>query len=143
MWRFFIPITLTNSLERKTMFNQRLKQLREINSLTQKQVADILGITRSSYAYYELGKSHPGIEGLKILAKLYNVSLDFLLDYNDTGDDVKYRLNDNSIDYISDKQPNFISDLTSEEKDLIIYFRIFDDEKKKKVMDMIKELNNE
>lgn len=126
------------------MFNRRLKQLREINSLTQKQVADILGITRSSYAYYELGKSHPGIEGLKILAKLYNVSLDFLLDYNDTGDDVKYRLNDDSVEYyISDKQPNFISDLTSEEKDLIIYFRIFDDEKKKKVMDMIKELNNE
>ena len=59
------------------MFNRRLKQLREINSLTQKQVADILGITRSSYAYYELGKSHPGIEGLKILASFTMFLLTF------------------------------------------------------------------
>lgn len=60
----------------------RLKQLRLHYQMTQRQVADIMGVERSTYTYYELGKSKPNIELIVKLAQLYNVSTDYLLGYH-------------------------------------------------------------
>ena len=43
------------------MLATHLRLLREKNGLTQKQVADMLNIDRSTYAYYESGKTRPDI----------------------------------------------------------------------------------
>ena len=40
-------------------FGKRCKILRQERGLTQQQVADALGISRSAYAYYEIGGSEP------------------------------------------------------------------------------------
>lgn len=57
---------------------QRLKDLREDHDLTQKEVAYILKMDQSLYSRYELGKSMMGLDKYIILAKYYNVSLDYL-----------------------------------------------------------------
>ena len=57
---------------------QRIRDMREDNDLTQKQVATILNILQSDYSQYELGKHMMGIDKYIILAKYYNVSLDYL-----------------------------------------------------------------
>ncbi len=44
------------------MINQRLKQLRAENNLTQTNLADILGIAKTTLAAYEQGKSEPSNE---------------------------------------------------------------------------------
>ena len=61
-------------------FGKRCKILRKERGLTQQQVADALGISRSAYAYYEIGGSEPSLAVLWELAQYFQVSADSLLD---------------------------------------------------------------
>ena len=82
-----IPVTIDISLSLK----QKLKILRENHDLTQNQVASYLNVERSTYAYYEIGKTKPSIQNLLKLAELYTVSLDFLVGIEGPGDSWKQR----------------------------------------------------
>ena len=53
--------------------------LRKRYRLTQPQVAKAAHIDRSSYAYYELGKTHPRLNILVSLLSFYGVSMDMIL----------------------------------------------------------------
>ena len=61
----------------------RLKDLREDNDLTQKDVAKLLLITQQQYSLYEKGYRDIPTSALITLAKLYNVSVDYILGVND------------------------------------------------------------
>lgn len=61
------------------MLNQRLKQLRSENNLTQAQLAGILGIAKTTLAAYEQGKSEPNIELLIKMADYFCVTVDYLI----------------------------------------------------------------
>jgi transcriptional regulator with XRE-family HTH domain len=56
-----------------TILGENLKKLRKSHGLTQQQVADILKIKRSTYAYYEHGVN-PGNENIRKLAAMFSVS---------------------------------------------------------------------
>ena len=58
---------------------ERLKELRKQKGVTQKYVADLLGIRESSYQVFEYGKHIPKRTNLIKLADFYNVSVDYLL----------------------------------------------------------------
>lgn len=60
------------------MFPKRLKELRKLRKIKQKDCAYILNINRSTYAGYETGKTKPSYEVLIKLADYFNVSLDYL-----------------------------------------------------------------
>lgn len=60
-------------------FALMLKQLREQSRLSQKDIADYLGITRQAVASYELAKREPDYEILKKLADYFGVSIDYIL----------------------------------------------------------------
>lgn len=62
------------------MINYNLKRLRLYCGLTQKQIADMLNIDRSTYTYYETGKTVPDVETLKKLSRLYYITLDTIVD---------------------------------------------------------------
>lgn len=57
----------------------KIKDLREDNDLTQKQVAKILMCDQSLYSKYERGEREIPLRLLVILAEHYNVSLDYLV----------------------------------------------------------------
>lgn len=57
----------------------KLKNLRIQNSLTQSQVAQRTGVTKSMICSYELGNRQPSYEVLLKLASLYDVTTDYLL----------------------------------------------------------------
>ena len=59
-------------------YNERIREIREDNSLTQQKVADLLNIGQRTYADYESGKTRIPIDSLLILAKFYNVSMDYI-----------------------------------------------------------------
>ena len=59
-------------------FYQRLKDLKEDADLTQKQVADLIGVSMNHYGKYERGETDIPLEKAIILAKYYGVSLDYL-----------------------------------------------------------------
>lgn len=61
---------------------ERLRSLREKKGLSQSQVADIIGVTRTAYIHYETGRYRP-VRKLKELCKLFDVSSDYILG-NDT-----------------------------------------------------------
>ncbi|KNY26994.1 helix-turn-helix domain-containing protein [Pseudobacteroides cellulosolvens] len=60
-------------------FSRMLKQLREEKSLSQKDIAEYLGLTRQAVASYELAKREPDYDVLKKLADYFGVSVDYLL----------------------------------------------------------------
>lgn len=57
---------------------ERLRSLREKKGLSQSQVADIIGVTRTAYIHYETGRYKP-VRKLKELCKLFDVSSDYIL----------------------------------------------------------------
>lgn len=61
-------------------FPARLKAARIAMGYTQQQVADLLGITNSTYCGYETGKRQPDVEKIKQLASALNISGDGLLE---------------------------------------------------------------
>lgn len=63
---------------------KRLKDLREDLDKSQEEIARILGTSQSYYAQYENGKRDIPFERMIILAKYYNVSLDYLAGLTDT-----------------------------------------------------------
>lgn len=60
-------------------FPERLKALRSEANLTQKQVAEEVGISQQAYADWERGKKNPTQDKLTTLANFFKVSTDFLL----------------------------------------------------------------
>lgn len=68
-----------NKQKKRTALGNRLRDLRPLYGLSQREVAEKLYITRSSYAYYETGQTEPDLHTLCDIATLYQVSTDFLL----------------------------------------------------------------
>lgn len=56
----------------------RLRDLREDADLTQDELVKILGMHKTTYTNYEQGKREPPFELIIRLAKLYNVSIDYI-----------------------------------------------------------------
>lgn len=59
-------------------YNERIREIREDNQLTQQKVADLLNIGQRTYADYESGKTRIPIDNIMKLAKFYNVSMDYI-----------------------------------------------------------------
>lgn len=64
-------------------YYKRLRDLREDNDYTQKQIAEILFTTQPQYYRYESGERDLPCDLLVILAKHYNVSADYILGLTD------------------------------------------------------------
>jgi len=60
--------------EKYTAICKNLKQIRKARGYTQEQVAAAIGIDRSSYAYYESGRSMPAFSTMDKIAKALNMS---------------------------------------------------------------------
>ena len=58
---------------------RRIRELREDRDLTQKQVAQMLGMSQTGYSKYETGENDIPTSVLQRLADFYNVSVDYLL----------------------------------------------------------------
>ena len=63
---------------------KRLKDLREDRDLTQEELVEILNMHKTTYTNYEQGKREPPFELIIKLAKLYNVTIDYIADLTDT-----------------------------------------------------------
>ena len=63
-----------------SMISYWLKYYRHECGLTQQQVADRLKIERSTYTYYETGKTKPDINTLIKIAKVFNINYTQLLE---------------------------------------------------------------
>ena len=115
------------------MVKQMLKKLRKEHHLTQEDVAKILGIDRTTYTFYETGKTSPSIATLVTLANMYNCSLGYIAGVEDNNPRFKRIQTDFSI---SDPDP--VARLSKEEQLAVLYFRLVPDDKIDEVVDVIR-----
>jgi transcriptional regulator with XRE-family HTH domain len=67
----------------RSIFAQRITHLRKMSHMTQQELSDKLHMDRSTYAYYETGKTTPNFDTLQRIARVFAVSVDFLLGNTD------------------------------------------------------------
>lgn len=65
------------------MVYKRIRDLREDNNYTQKELSKILNCSQQVYSNYELGQRDIPTDILIKLAKFYNVSTDYILGISD------------------------------------------------------------
>ena len=63
--------------------DEKLKKLRKENNLTQDDLAEKIFVTRTAVSKWETGQGYPSIESLKLLAKLFETSIDELVSDED------------------------------------------------------------
>ena len=132
------------------MISDKIRKLREERKFTQQQIADSLNIDRSTYAYYELGKTKPDVYTVMKLSKIFNVSYADIL--SDERED-NLNLSDNSENLklikgisttISEKMKySPIYSLTKKEQQMIVNYRMLPYKKQDEIFDeILKEINN-
>lgn len=70
---------------------EKLKEARRQSGLSQEQLAEKLSVSRSAIAKWESGKGMPDVENLKAIAKLLNVSVDYLLNDGEAKDIIQIK----------------------------------------------------
>ena len=103
-----------------TELNQRLSQTRRAKKLRQHQVAEHLDVSLGAVSQWEQGKTKPNMRNLVLLAKLLNVSLDWLLSGVETVNEIQ------KVNYITsqEKSKNLTTFSTQEEELLSAFSKL-------------------
>ena len=64
-------------------FGERLKELRLEQGLSQDKLAELVGLSHSAIGFWETGKRIPNLDAVIILAKFFQVSLDYIAGLTD------------------------------------------------------------
>ena len=64
------------------MFGENLIELRKFHNMSQEELAELIGISRQTLSKYETGESLPDIEKCKMIADVFGVLLDDLVNYS-------------------------------------------------------------
>ena len=64
-------------------FNERIRNLREDNDLTQKELAEIFNTTQKKISRMETAEAEPSLKDIEIYCKFFKVSADYLLGFTD------------------------------------------------------------
>lgn len=123
-----------------------LKRYRENCDLSQQQVAQVLNIDRSTYTYYETGKTIPSINTIVKISHIFNVPYTVFLDTVDQ--EIFSEISVSDLDLQARKKEDVtlktddigkIYELKKEEKELLIYYRLLSKDNKEAFMNEIKE----
>ena len=116
-----------------------LRQVRKTNEMTQAQVAELVGVERSTYTSWESGRSLPKPAQFIMLSKIFDVSFEFLtspamskpLKVNSKVDDPHRVYGD-----------SYISELNDYERTVILKMRKLNSKDRKAVTDFIDKLSS-
>lgn len=117
------------------IFGKRLKKIRKEAGITQKELADKIGVSRTTIAGYETEGKEPSYDNLIKIARALNCSLDVLLDYQNKENQ-------------SDHQVKLFYEKLSQREDLQLLLKETEDlnpdsvKRIVKIIDLIKEEKN-
>lgn len=94
-------------------YYRRIRELREDNDKTQREIAEYLGTPYQYYSVYEKGGSEISFERAIALAKYYNVSLDYIAGLTD----VKQNSSVNSVPENQQELIRQLNSLSSKERE--------------------------
>ncbi|MBE7025125.1 MAG: helix-turn-helix transcriptional regulator [Ruminococcaceae bacterium] len=91
--------------------NERLKELRQRDSISQNQLAKKMELTRATINAWEMGISYPNAQSLIMLAKHFKVSVDYILGITNNEmvdisalNETEKRMICEMVQYLSDKK---------------------------------------
>ena len=125
---------------------KKLKYYRENCELSQQQVANTLNIDRSTYTYYETGKTTPSASTLLKLSKIFNVPCAVFLESINQELNLNSKVADSIDEMFCDGEDDVITaddriyGLSKEEKELVISYRVLDADKKEKFDEFLRSL---
>ena len=120
------------------MLGDRLRAIRKEHGLTQQNIADVLGIDRTTYTVYEGGSITPSPATLVKLSQIYNVTVGYLIGVEENHPELRKIPDEKQEKKLLSSDP--ISLLKKEEKELMLYFRVLSDAEKHKIIDEMKAL---
>ena len=65
----------------KMSFSENLIELRKYHDYSQEELAEMIGVSRQTLSKYETGESLPDIEKSKLLADVFSVTIDDLINH--------------------------------------------------------------
>jgi len=106
---------------------KNIKQLRERHGLSQKELADIAGVTDKAVSTWEVGKKTPRMNVVDRMSAYFNIPKSRILDDHGLYDD------------------SYLTDINLAEIEFAIYGQVkkFDNERKKQVLEYIKFLKQQ
>ena len=120
------------------MLGDRLRAIRKEHGLTQQNIADVLGVDRTTYTVYEGGSITPSPATLVKLSQIYNVTVGYLIGVEENHPELRKIPEEKQRERLLSSDP--ISLLKKEEKELLLYFRVLSDAEKHKIIDEMKDL---
>ncbi|MEE1154164.1 MAG: helix-turn-helix domain-containing protein [Acutalibacteraceae bacterium] len=129
---------------------RRLKFYRDNCELSQQQVANALNIERSTYTYYETGKTTPSASMLLKISKIFNVPcavflecINQELDINSVVSDSQNEKNVMVIRRSGTHEEEKIYNLSKAEKDILVSYRALNKTKQEILAGFLQELISE
>ena len=92
-------------------FSERLKLLRTEANLSQSELAKTIGISKSSINMYERGEREPRLDTIKIMARYFNVDMNYIIGTSDIR---------NSDTVIDNEFLQILSTLSDEDKEWLL-----------------------
>ena len=120
------------------MLGDRLRAIRKEHGLTQQNIADVLGVDRTTYTVYEGGSITPSPATLVKLSQIYNVTVGYLIGVEENHPELRKIPDEKQEKKLLSSDP--FSLLKKEEKELMLYFRVLSDAEKHKIIDEMKDL---
>lgn len=120
------------------MLGDRLRKIRKEHGLTQQNIADVLGVDRTTYTVYEGGSITPSPATLVKLSQIYNVTVGYLIGVEENHPELRKIREEKQGEKLLGSDP--ISLLKKEEKELLLYFRVISDEEKHRFIDEMRAL---
>lgn len=96
-------------------FPARLKELRIARGMRQRELGDVLGYGYTTISNYESGRNEPSIADLKMIAEVFDVTVDYLVDYK-LPEECNITITDKDMDFML----NIFLQLTKEKKKLVV-----------------------
>ena len=119
----------------KLLIAENIRKLRKSHKLTQQEVADILALDRSTYTFYEIGKTNPQPESLRKLSDTYNVTIGYIYGVEKNCPEAKLGSTE-SFESLDRETQNLI---TKQERFLLMAYRSLEADKKEDFMKKVKE----
>ncbi len=106
---------------------ERLKEIRREHNFTQLDLAEVLGIDRTAYTYYEMGKTQPSAAKLWKLARIYNVTVGYLMGVEENRPELIRQKVSDSLSAEVDP----IAMLQKDERKILMWYRLLSPEQKR------------
>jgi transcriptional regulator with XRE-family HTH domain len=123
------------------MLSQRLRAIRMEHNLTQRNIADVLGVDRTTYTLYETGATSPSPDTLYKLSRMYDVTVGYLMGVEENYPVRRPNATPGQAAISAGVDP--IAVLRPEEKQLLLCFRVLDGETKRQALELLAKMAKE